>query len=205
MYELPFLSVSECVCLLFYPLNLFQNFPHAPGVSIQATASIVCTHPHTHTNPNTTHFFFFFFERKPEGVSRRKTSSASLSVALSASLTLHSFSLFPSLTLAWSDLQWLSSQFLLVSALFCSCTLQQTILHLSQQVKCLNCLHVSTQGGSGSSTSTAADSNGRPQDLQMSENLIYYSREEGKDTKTVYSYDLKRRTQHRRSSGFRRI
>ncbi|XP_034712483.1 docking protein 1b isoform X3 [Etheostoma cragini] len=34
------------------------------------------------------------------------------------------------------------------------------------------------QGGGGSSTSTAADSNGGAQDLQMSENLIYYSREE---------------------------
>ncbi|XP_037615282.1 docking protein 1b [Sebastes umbrosus] len=33
-------------------------------------------------------------------------------------------------------------------------------------------------GGSGSSSSTAADSNGGAQDLQMSENLIYYSREE---------------------------
>ncbi|CAJ1086426.1 docking protein 1b [Xyrichtys novacula] len=33
-------------------------------------------------------------------------------------------------------------------------------------------------GGSGSSDSTAADSNGGPKDLQMSENLIYYSREE---------------------------
>ncbi|XP_078132226.1 docking protein 1b isoform X2 [Sander vitreus] len=33
-------------------------------------------------------------------------------------------------------------------------------------------------GGSSSSTSTAADPNGGAQDLQMSENLIYYSREE---------------------------
>ncbi|XP_071333925.1 docking protein 1b [Trachinotus anak] len=37
---------------------------------------------------------------------------------------------------------------------------------------------IAFQGGSGSSSCTAADSNGGPQDLQMSENLIYYSREE---------------------------
>ncbi|KAI3375804.1 hypothetical protein L3Q82_004085 [Scortum barcoo] len=37
---------------------------------------------------------------------------------------------------------------------------------------------IAFQGGSGSSNSTAADSNGGPQDLQMAENLIYYSREE---------------------------
>ncbi|KAM9335326.1 docking protein 1b [Symphorus nematophorus] len=37
---------------------------------------------------------------------------------------------------------------------------------------------IAFQGGSGSSSSTAADANGGPQDLQMSENLIYYSREE---------------------------
>ncbi|XP_073331779.1 docking protein 1b [Pagrus major] len=37
---------------------------------------------------------------------------------------------------------------------------------------------IAFQGGSGSSTSTAADSNGGQKDLQMSENLIYYSREE---------------------------
>nr|XP_046237456.1 docking protein 1b [Scatophagus argus] len=37
---------------------------------------------------------------------------------------------------------------------------------------------IAFQGGSGCSTSTAAVSNGGPQDLQMSENLIYYSREE---------------------------
>ncbi|XP_022614137.1 uncharacterized protein LOC111231357 [Seriola dumerili] len=36
---------------------------------------------------------------------------------------------------------------------------------------------IAFQGGGGSSC-TAADSNGGPQDLQMSENLIYYSREE---------------------------
>ncbi|XP_008285104.1 docking protein 1b [Stegastes partitus] len=36
---------------------------------------------------------------------------------------------------------------------------------------------IAFQGGSGSSSS-ATDSNGGPQDLQMSENLIYYSREE---------------------------
>lgn len=44
---------------------------------------------------------------------------------------------------------------------------------------CLLCL-CDQQGGSGSSTSGAVDSNGGPQDLQMAENLIYYSREEGK-------------------------
>ncbi|KAG7495940.1 docking protein 1 [Solea senegalensis] len=37
---------------------------------------------------------------------------------------------------------------------------------------------IAFQGGSGSSSSTAADSNGGLQDMQMSENLIYYSREE---------------------------
>uniref|UniRef100_A0A3P8TRC4 Docking protein 1b n=1 Tax=Amphiprion percula TaxID=161767 RepID=A0A3P8TRC4_AMPPE len=37
---------------------------------------------------------------------------------------------------------------------------------------------IAFQGGSGSSSSGATDSNGGPQDLQMSENLIYYSREE---------------------------
>ncbi|GLD70976.1 docking protein 1, partial [Lates japonicus] len=37
---------------------------------------------------------------------------------------------------------------------------------------------IAFQGGGGSSSSTAADSNGGPQDLQMSDNLIYYSREE---------------------------
>ncbi|XP_070711024.1 docking protein 1b [Pempheris klunzingeri] len=37
---------------------------------------------------------------------------------------------------------------------------------------------IAFQGGSGSSNSTAADSNGGPHDLQMSENLIYYSRVE---------------------------
>ncbi|XP_076580463.1 docking protein 1b [Chaetodon auriga] len=37
---------------------------------------------------------------------------------------------------------------------------------------------IAFQGGSGCSNSTAADPNGGPQDLQMSENLIYYSREE---------------------------
>ncbi len=46
----------------------------------------------------------------------------------------------------------------------------------------LLCVCVCPKGGSGSS-STAADSNGGSQGLQMSENLIYYSREEGKDTK----------------------
>ncbi|KAM6908872.1 docking protein 1b [Xenentodon cancila] len=40
---------------------------------------------------------------------------------------------------------------------------------------------IAFQGGSGSSSITAADSNGGPQDLQMSENLIYYSREEVND------------------------
>eukprot|EP00064_Thunnus_orientalis_P009559 superscaffoldBa00001223_g9583 len=37
---------------------------------------------------------------------------------------------------------------------------------------------IAFQGGGGSSSSCAADSNGGPHDLQMSENLIYYSREE---------------------------
>ncbi|XP_034532321.1 docking protein 1b [Notolabrus celidotus] len=37
---------------------------------------------------------------------------------------------------------------------------------------------IAFQGGGGSSDSTAADSNGGPKDLQMAENLIYYSREE---------------------------
>ncbi|XP_060922474.1 docking protein 1b [Limanda limanda] len=37
---------------------------------------------------------------------------------------------------------------------------------------------IAFQGGSGSSGSTVADSNGGGQDIQMSENLIYYSREE---------------------------
>ncbi|XP_041635308.1 docking protein 1b isoform X2 [Cheilinus undulatus] len=37
---------------------------------------------------------------------------------------------------------------------------------------------IAFQGGSGSTDSTAADPNGGPKDLQMSENLIYYSREE---------------------------
>lgn len=37
---------------------------------------------------------------------------------------------------------------------------------------------IAFQGGGGSSNCTAADSNGGGQDLQMSENLIYYSREE---------------------------
>lgn len=37
---------------------------------------------------------------------------------------------------------------------------------------------IAFQGGGGSSNSTAADCNGGAQDLQMSENLIYYSREE---------------------------
>lgn len=36
------------------------------------------------------------------------------------------------------------------------------------------------QGGGGTSDSTAADSDGGSKDLQMSENLIYYSREEGR-------------------------
>ena len=43
------------------------------------------------------------------------------------------------------------------------------------------CVCVCLQHGGGSSSSTAADANGA-QDLQMSENLIYYSREEGKDS-----------------------
>lgn len=38
------------------------------------------------------------------------------------------------------------------------------------------------QGGSGRSN-TATDFNGGLQDLHMAENLIYYSREDGKDTK----------------------
>ncbi|XP_069578654.1 docking protein 1b [Brachyistius frenatus] len=37
---------------------------------------------------------------------------------------------------------------------------------------------IAFQGGSGSCNSSTVDSNARPQDLQMSENLIYYSREE---------------------------
>ncbi|XP_035004394.1 docking protein 1b [Hippoglossus stenolepis] len=37
---------------------------------------------------------------------------------------------------------------------------------------------IAFQGGSGSSGSTVADSNGGPQNMEMSENLIYYSREE---------------------------
>ncbi|CAI5668481.1 unnamed protein product [Oreochromis niloticus] len=37
---------------------------------------------------------------------------------------------------------------------------------------------IAFQGGSGSSNSGAVDSNGGPKDLQMAENLIYYSREE---------------------------
>ncbi|XP_074555004.1 docking protein 1b [Halichoeres trimaculatus] len=37
---------------------------------------------------------------------------------------------------------------------------------------------IAFQGGGGSSDSTAADSDAGPKDLQMSENLIYYSREE---------------------------
>ncbi|XP_042368028.1 docking protein 1b [Plectropomus leopardus] len=37
---------------------------------------------------------------------------------------------------------------------------------------------IAFQGGGGSSNTTTADSNGGGQDLQMSENLIYYSREE---------------------------
>ncbi|TKS92698.1 Docking protein 1 [Collichthys lucidus] len=56
---------------------------------------------------------------------------------------------------------------------------------------------IAFQGGSGSSNSTAVDSNGRPQDLQMSENLIYYSREGGYGRKADKSY--------RRSSGIKRI
>lgn len=49
------------------------------------------------------------------------------------------------------------------------------------------CLTVCPQGGSG--LSNAIDSNARPQDMQMSDNLIYFSREEGKGTehKTVGS------------------
>ncbi|RVE60595.1 hypothetical protein OJAV_G00182340 [Oryzias javanicus] len=37
---------------------------------------------------------------------------------------------------------------------------------------------IAFQGGGGSSSSNAADPNGGPKDLQMSDNLIYYSREE---------------------------
>nr|XP_019950939.1 PREDICTED: uncharacterized protein LOC109634692 [Paralichthys olivaceus] len=37
---------------------------------------------------------------------------------------------------------------------------------------------IAFQGGSGSSGSTVADSNGGPQDMQMSENLIYYTRDQ---------------------------
>lgn len=169
---------------------------------------LLCALTHTHTQTRTLHIFFFFFLRgsQREFPGGRLHPHRSLlhcqPLWLFIPFLFSPLSLLPDLTFSgYTE----SSQFLLVSALFCSCTLQQTILHLSQRGKCLNCLHVSTQGGSGSSTSTAADSNGRPQDLQMSENLIYYSREEGKDTKTVYSYDLKRRTQHRRSSGIRRI
>lgn len=38
------------------------------------------------------------------------------------------------------------------------------------------------QGGSVSSSGCPADCNGGTKDLQMSENLIYYSREDGEDT-----------------------
>lgn len=38
------------------------------------------------------------------------------------------------------------------------------------------------QGCCGGSNNNVANSNGGPQELQMSENLIYYSREEGKNT-----------------------
>lgn len=44
------------------------------------------------------------------------------------------------------------------------------------------CLQPQGGGGSGGGNNTA-NSNGGPQELQMSENLIYYSREEGKDAR----------------------
>lgn len=47
----------------------------------------------------------------------------------------------------------------------------------------INVVSLQPQGGSGSGNINAANSNGGPQELQMSENLIYYSREEGKDNR----------------------
>lgn len=46
----------------------------------------------------------------------------------------------------------------------------------------INVVSLQPQGGSGSGNINTVNSNGGPQELQMSENLIYYSREEGKDT-----------------------
>lgn len=51
------------------------------------------------------------------------------------------------------------------------------------------CVCLRAQGccGSGGSNNNIANSNGGPQELQMSENLIYYSREEGEDRNSPQS------------------